>query len=570
LLLAAYVVLNFLPNLVLLYLDGGAIPFVRGILVSGLLFAAVFALFRRHLWIACLVFLPFAVLAPAEAYYILRYDRPSDANIIATIFESNLREASEFLGPARLYLALSMLCAGALGVWTTLAIRASGRAWRHRSALWVLCIVLGVPLFSVAVTVVRPAGDGATRNDRVSATLERLRLETFATYPFGVPDRFLDYRREWGAMREAAQTQASFRFDAARRTADGARQIYVLVIGEASRRDHWSIFGYDRPTNPELGNIANVVPITDMVTSWPMSRWAVPMIVTRKPADDTESYFREPSVARVFAEAGFQTYWYSTQSAVGPFDSPISIAAFDAATVKFFNPAGFTAGDVHDDALLAPLHDAIASSNRDLFIVLHTMGSHEQYSLRYPREFDHFKAPVGASTLAAELTDTYDNTILFTDHVLAAVITELQQAAATTALFYVSDHGETLPHGTCVKFGHAVPALHVYTVASLFWYSDAYAARYPAKVESIRANAGRALTTGNVFESLVDMADLDFPSHDASRSVFSPTLASSLRMIHGNELVDFDNMRVVSDCEFVAPAANPRPSREAVPSASPN
>jgi lipid A ethanolaminephosphotransferase len=45
-----------------------------------------------------------------------------------------------------------------------------------------------------------------------------------------------------------------------------------------------------------------------------------------------------------------------------------------------------------------------------------------------------------------EITNAYDNALLYTDHVLALLIQRLQAASATvdTAMLYASDHGESL------------------------------------------------------------------------------------------------------------------------------
>ena len=47
-----------------------------------------------------------------------------------------------------------------------------------------------------------------------------------------------------------------------------------------------------------------------------------------------------------------------------------------------------------DEVLIEPLKAAINSSAQKLLIVLHTLGSHENYAYRYPLEFDlYFQAP---------------------------------------------------------------------------------------------------------------------------------------------------------------------------------
>ncbi len=265
-----FILLLFSPNLVLLWRDPGIVPFVRGILVSGLLCAAVFAIFRKRLWIGCVIFAPFSLLAPAEAYYIWRYGRPSDANLIATVFESNVREASEYFGGTMMAFLVISACAAALvSVLAVHSIRASGLAWRHRSAQWVLAIALGVPAMTIGLTLLQSTQPqpGASTAEKLQYALWRLKLETYATYPFGVVERFNEYRISSLAMHQTIEALASYRFKAHAKSALQQRQVYVLILGEASTREHWSLFGYERPTNPELAATSRLVPIPDMIQS---------------------------------------------------------------------------------------------------------------------------------------------------------------------------------------------------------------------------------------------------------------------------------------------------------------
>jgi lipid A ethanolaminephosphotransferase len=85
------------------------------------------------------------------------------------------------------------------------------------------------------------------------------------------------------------------------------------------------------------------------------------------------------------------------------------------------------------------------------FIVLHLGGgSHGPiYSDRHPPEFQKFKpmcndADVAAKCTLEQLYNSYDNTILYVDHVLGQVVQTLDQSGVPYVLIYLSDHGESL------------------------------------------------------------------------------------------------------------------------------
>jgi len=91
------------------------------------------------------------------------------------------------------------------------------------------------------------------------------------------------------------------------------------------------------------------------------------------------------------------------------------------------------------------------SNNKDLLFVLHTLGSHgPKYYKRYPTEFSVFEPACKKSTpqecTDQEIVNAYDNTILYTDHVVSTLINYLKNKLNenSTFLFYASDHGESL------------------------------------------------------------------------------------------------------------------------------
>jgi lipid A ethanolaminephosphotransferase len=112
--------------------------------------------------------------------------------------------------------------------------------------------------------------------------------------------------------------------------------------------------------------------------------------------------------------------------------------------------------------LLDGLEARIRADKRDTLIVLHLKGSHgPAYYRRYPPQFEKF-TPVCRSTDLASceidaIVNAYDNSILYTDHVVGRVIEILRQQSDlyATALLYVSDHGESLGEGGL--FLHGLP-----------------------------------------------------------------------------------------------------------------
>lgn len=348
-----------------------------------------------------------------------------------------------------------------------------------------------------------------------------------------------------------------FRFHAKRNVSVAERQIYVLVIGESSRRNHWQLFGYDRPTNPELSNESNLLLIPHMLTSWPETITAVPLILTRKPMTSMAPAWKEASILRAMQEAGFETWWISNQFPIGQFDSPVSTYSFEAAHTLYVNHGTIESAGNYDEDLLAPLHAAIDSDHKDQFVVLHMMGSHLAYDLRYPPAFKRFYptfSDQNSRTVDGErIRNSYDNTIVYTDHVLAQIINILRGSGAAATLWYESDHGETLPTPTCGKAGHGFGTKYDFQIPAFFWYSDSFEKAFPDRIATLRANADQRTLSADTFESLIDMAGVTFPDHDETWSLFSTRWHYRPRIVSPIWQVDYDKATFGKNCEVVLP-----------------
>lgn len=555
--IALLVVLVMLPNFAWLVHDHTGRTWVAALVLPLGLLAVLFTLLGRWPWLACLLLAPFALLAPLEAFYVTQYHHPTSAQIIATIVATNPLEAREYFGAILLPLVLALLVG--LGI-ALLAVWCSRRArlrWRGRFRAGVLCAGIVALLGPVATGYGSSEHGHASTSTSVSASLQSWGNAMAQGFPFGLIPRVVEYRREWNRMRSDAARFKSFRFHAKRAgTPLHRRQVYVLVIGESSRRANWQLFGYDRATNPELSQLPNLVTIRRFISTWPESIAAIPMILTRrKPAMAWNAPWHEASILRAMQEAGYETYWISNQQAIGEFDSPVSMYAYEAQHVEWLNHASWTAPGSYDGDLVRPLQDALAKSHHDLFIVLHMMGSHVKYDYRYPKAFERWTptqvSPPGQGTNIQRARNAYDNSILYTDHVLAQVIDVLKHSGAVTALWFESDHGELIPTPTCDKEGHGVGTVPEYEIPALFWYSDGYDAAFPERVANLRGNADKRTLSADTFESLIDMAGVTFPNHDEAWSLFSAHWHYHTRWVAQTEHIDFDTAHIDNACEKV-------------------
>lgn len=557
-----------LPNVIwALYANGKSFEFSRpyalvcGLLPSVLALALLFGVLGRALWVGVLVLVPFLPIAPVETAYIAHYGEPSWYAIIATVVESNSREAIDYAGNAFWLLSAACLISFAIGIAAAVMLRRARLTWTGRSRRIALtaaisCIV-AIAVFDTVLARSAPAG-ASKQGPAALPQASNFKV----SFPFGMPLRLLEWYDEQRSMQQVAAGLREYRFHAhAARTFD-QRRIHVLIIGEASRVDRWSLYGYGRETNPRLAGQPNLIRLSDVVTPWSASRMAIPIIVTRKKGADGHDWFNEPSILRVFSEAGFDTYWLSNQIAFGALDSPISVLAKEANHVAFFNVADYTNAGTYDDVLLEPLKQALQSGSQNLFIVLHTLGSHENYAYRYPEAFDKYKPSLkrlarvdfNNAAIAQEISNSYDNSILYTDHFIAEVIASVDATPALSTVWYVADHGEDLINASCNLTSHGSGTVYNFRVPSVFWYSDSYAAAFAPELRRLRQHSDQPLTTENLFESLIDMAGVTIPERDAAWSVFSDEWQPHRRIVnplYGEARLDFDHAGESKNCHML-------------------
>lgn len=568
LLVAALAAAAASPNLAWLSGDALRASYAESILLPSLASVALLLSLSSRLWVGCLLLAPWAILAPFEFFYIADFDKVSDPQLFGIIADSDIAEASGFL--AGLLLPLAALVIFAL-LLAGFAIRRAFRhrlLWRSRSRWWVLAaglLALGVPEMAKwhgpVPSLSVPKADAAPPSvgDRLA---QAHRPEIFDylldVYPTGIPGRLLMYLEQRRALREARDIVADFRF-AAVQAPIAERQVYVLVIGETGRPDHWQLNGYDRPTTPLLSRTEGVVSFRDAFSPWAWTRMAVPLILTRKSALDNNQFFAETSLVAAFREAGFRTYWFSTQSPLGPHDSSIALHAQEAHESRFLNHLDYKRSGVFDEALLAPLGEVLQRAEDKVLIVLHTLGGHFNYADRYPAAFDKFlpslKGVKGASLHKPEqkemFVNSYDNSVLYLDFFLSAVIEKLSATGSVASLFYIADHGENLYDGRCEKAGHGRGNEYDFRVPALFWHSPEYARVFPEKVAGARLHERAPISTTNTFHSMLDAAGIRYPEEDLTFSIFSPEWRPRLRITQNK--IDFDDAKRDETCKKLQP-----------------
>lgn len=334
------------------------------------------------------------------------------------------------------------------------------------------------------------------------------------------------------------EASARFRFDARPSHPEDSCEVYVMVIGETARAMNFSLYGYQRDTNPRLSKTPGLVTFSDVTTQSNTTHKSVPMLLSQASASDFERLFHEKGILQAFREAGFHTVFLSNQR---PNHSFIDFLGEQADQWLFLktgdaNPAGRELaeapgkdGNYYDADLLPILDKILARKRKKEFIVLHTYGSHFNYMDRYPRQMAHFLPDTHCEAKKEnrpDLINAYDNTIRYTDLVLSGVIERLSAHGGMSAMLYTSDHGENIFDDSHKLFLHASPRASEYElhVPFLVWTSQSFQHQEPAVAQALSANRHKqAQSSRSAFHTMLNIGGISTRFRQEHESLASPS-----------------------------------------------
>ena len=330
-------------------------------------------------------------------------------------------------------------------------------------------------------------------------------------------------------------TSKDFRFDARQTQKAEQREIYVLVVGEASRAINWSMWGYERETNPLLSATPGIITYRDAITQANATHKSVPLILSNATAENYDVIYHQKSIIEAFKEAGFKTIFLSNQTPNRTFTDYFAAEADYHVNIRPASTGGIYTTNNYDDHMIPLLRHYIDSLPDNLFVVMHTYGSHFNYKERYPKEFAHF-TPDDATEVEVknrnQLINAYDNSIRYTDYFLHHLIETLDSTGSCTALYYSPDHGEDLLDDDRKRFLHASPHPTYYQlhIPLFLWFSETYRKDRPQQYETAMANQTKPVSTNVAFHTMLDIASIQTPYLNPERSLISTDFKTARRM----------------------------------------
>lgn len=529
--------------------------FWQSLAISALIWPLCWALCGRLCW-ALLMCWPIAMWLPLELWLRIAHSTSISAHIVALVAETNWMEGENFASsygtPLLLGWVLWMLLYAA-GFW---AARQHQLRWTHASRRWLLALTLPLlTLWAVQATPSPPVQQPSMEDLLKDSSIPTWGSELATVFPSNIAVALAHYQQQ-STQLQTLRTQLRNQVLHARASNTDAAEIVVLIIGESASATRWSMLGYERETTPLLQNMPGLLAFSNVLALSPATRNAIPGAIAHRPVLQPTGKIDlqgTPSIVQAFREAGYQTHWISNQAPLGMHDSALSLYAQEAHSVRFLNPGTYDQRTSHDDVLLPALTHALETPGKQ-FVVLHLMGSHFDYALRYPPAFDYFQPSSQARALPspAQVNNSYDNSIRYTDFILASAIEIVAQRSQRAAVLYFSDHGVDPATGPCSSGSAGRHSEATYRVPVAIWLGSAQQQQTPDLWQQLKRNQHLPYTTRAAYGSLLQLGGID-TSEPPNTGTFLDTPAPEMpRWVAGNggRLVNFEQARRLGSCRI--------------------
>ena len=451
--------------------------------------------------------------------------RPNPNAVLQAMFATDQAETAEFFLHNSAALAQAAACLLAVSVAVLLADRQLLRRLAPRTQAPPSRAQQGLAVFMAAFFILL----------HFNPTMRRENPVLFW------PLRYQQYTEQLEAMRAMQHAvtagMASPRDWKVRYMGEQSRTV-ILVIGESTNRASMSLYGYARPTTPRLDAMRSQLLVFNDVIS-PASSTVESMMTMLTPADigSPDAWMAKPNLLMLAEAAGYKTFWVSNQARN---DGWIGLLAGEADESDFINYGTGRGENNFDGNLLAPFAQALQDTARKKLIVVHLLGAHPSYGMRYPSQFSHFDgsrdavsahmARQGRSLWIRSQRNAYDNAIRYGDHVLGTLIGVAGKALSgqAAALLYVSDHGQEVGHSRN-HAGHSASDRSGYEIPMLIWSNSLAPPAGAARV----ALESRPYQTDRLDATVLGLLKVETRYYAARDDILSNGYAPAQRYMNG-------------------------------------
>ena len=489
-----------------------SIFFAISLPVMTLIFFLLFFSLTVTPYVTKIILIPLILCSASAMYFMFNLSVYINPEMVKTVFETTSHESGEILG------GIFFLWMILFGVIPAIALFKTRVIYRSRkSEVWMRSAIIagGIVLIPLFIAVNYKSFAIVGRNNKQAVHLINPLNYISAT--------IRHVAREFQSPREIIllNDQSTHNpFD------DDHFTVFIIVIGEAARAKNFSLNGYERDTNPKLSK-ENIVYFRDVLAGGTLTAVVIPKLFSPFRFADVHHRvaYRTENLLDILQRTGYRVIWRENKNNAHRVNRRVEI--------EDMSKKGFDQHRIddmfYDEVLLEGLDEMLSTIDRDTVIVLHMIGSHgPAYHKRYHKEFERFTPASNTINIQnrprEEIVNTYDNTILYTDHVLASAINILKKYPDLEAgLLYVSDHGESLGENGIYLHGlpYSIAPEEQKRVPMILWMSETMQREDHVDYERLQADSGKMqLTHDHFFHSIIGLLEIESSLYDPQLDLF--------------------------------------------------
>jgi lipid A ethanolaminephosphotransferase len=455
------------------------------------------------------------VVASILGYYSFFLGTLFDKTMFANILGTHPSETLELIGVRMLsWIAL----VGVLpAVFITMCRMKVSNSWLGETGRSAALLVLPLVAAAIAVFPQFQSFASAGRNKSITFhTVAPINLLAAAVSHVAT-------QRAANVVRDPVGTDAKIRYELEK------PRLVVFVLGETARAQNQALNGYSRPTNDRMiaEHVINFPYTESCGTATAMSVPCLFSGFTREEFSLSKAASRE-TLIDVISRAGMKILWREND---GGCKGVCDRGAIVEDVTNSDDPRFCTEkGNCFDAILLDGLEERLKAETKSIFVVLHIKGSHgPAYFKRYPKEFERFTPACKSNELSScsseSLKNAYDNTIVYTDHILGEVVSMLKRLSPqfATSMLYASDHGESLGERGLYLHGlpYAVAPEEQTRVPMFAWFSPQFLELERWSEGCVRRQSEPGKKHDHIYSTLLGLLDISTDQYKPELDIFS-------------------------------------------------
>jgi len=511
-------------------LAADAIFLLGGVLLYVLILGFIPVRRLRRLLFA-LSFFVSLLLGGVEFFSIVQYSSLIGAGIVTAVLQTNPREAGEFI---RMYVGWKGVAAAAL------LVVAGIFAYRRLYLVKVPFLTRHHLSLSLPVVIVAALVAGGVLLTRYYSFIVNDSLDVPVVRVGRAATTSVENIRAFEKLKEEASSDVEV-------TENKSDTPYVVfILGESTTRDRMHLYGYPLENTPnldELNEKGELAVFRDTISPEAATVAVLRKLLTFADMESAKPWYAYNNMIDTMKAAGYRTYWLSNQESSGIWGNVAQLFAGRSDYSRFTRlRESHEDNGIYDEALFPLVDEALQAPAEKNFYLIHLMGGHGLYYMRFPYLFSKFTAadvPPPQDGLSEERRTEiaqYANAIYYNDFVVTSIMGKFADKDAIVV--YIPDHGEALYDRGSTFSGHVEehPTKETLEVPMIFWASPIYRAHHPEKWQALRAAVDRPYMTDDFIHTLLDLLDIRTPEYDPRKSVINPAFQPRAhRMVQGHD-----------------------------------